>query len=516
MAVEKEFSLESIEHSLKRRGFIRDLLTLKKHIFHPKFSVSVEKLCSYAGLDLDKCSNLTAKTRRRKVMAVCAVQPTFQKGCICVQLYEDTEEDMRWAVRNGALAIVVKKAIDGLPCIVSDAPETIYAKMCRYYRKLSDAKAVAITGSIGKTTTKFMIDSALKKQFNTICNPTNENVMFQVGHCAQHIPMDAQILVQEISEGTPGYTSLMSEMVDPDIVVITTIDKSHMEALGSGEKIIEEVCSITKGLSPDARVVVNKDEFKWFDKLQTQHVVTVSLNDPSADLSANNITITHDGLAFDVLVKESNRKYPVLLKNIYAVHNVVSALSAFAVGLHFKTSPELIVSGLQEFKMKGVRQNVLRTADDITIYADCFNAVATSVKAAIKACDQIPVNGKRIAVLGDVEEGGKDSEMQHDMIVQSVNESQFSIFIAIGEKIQKAINRIPVGEHCKVICCNDHKEILAALKNHCSGGDLVLFKASYAYKLFLCIAKMWPSLVAEVQNAEKEEYSTWWNRIKMS
>ena len=118
--------------------------------------------------------------------------------------------------------------------------------------------------------------------------------------------------------------------------------------------------------------------------------------------------------------------------------------------------------------------------------------------------------------MGDVEEGGKDSEMQHDMIVQSVNESQFSIFIAIGEKIQKAINRIPVGEHCKVICCNDHKEILAALKNHCSSGDLVLFKASYAYKLFLCIAKMWPSLVAEVQNAEKEEYSTWWNRIKMS
>ena len=198
-------------------------------------------------------ANLTAKTRRRKVMAVCAVQPTFQKGCICVQLYEDTEEDMRWAVRNGALAIVVKKAIDVLPCIVSDSPETVYAKMCRYYRKLSDAKAVAITGSIGKTTTKFMIDSALKKQFNTICNPTNENVMFQVGHCAQHIPMDAQILVQEISEGTPGYTSLMSEMVDPEIVVITTIDKSHMEAFGSGEKIIEEVCSITKGLSPDAR-----------------------------------------------------------------------------------------------------------------------------------------------------------------------------------------------------------------------------------------------------------------------
>ena len=128
-------------------------------------------------------------------MAVCAVQPTFQKGCICVQLYEDTEEDMRWAVRNGALAIVVKKAIDGLPCIVSDSPETVYAKMCRYYRKLSDAKAVAITGSIGKTTTKFMIDCVLKKQFNISCNPTNENGMFPGKPVIQAIDLNSILRV---------------------------------------------------------------------------------------------------------------------------------------------------------------------------------------------------------------------------------------------------------------------------------------------------------------------------------
>ena len=514
MAIEKEFTLESVEKSLKRRGFIRDLLTLKKHIFHPKFSVSVETLCSYVGLDLDKCSNLPPKIRRKKVMAICAVQPTFQKGCICVPMYDDTEEDMRWAVRNGALAVVVKKAIDGLPCIVSDYPEMVYAKMCNYYRKLSEAKAVAITGSIGKSTTKFMIDHVLKKQFNTICNPSNENVLFHVGHCAQHIPTDAKILVQEICEGS--YTSLMSKIIEPNVVVITTIDKSHMEYFGTEERIIEDVCSITKGMAPDGWVVINKDEFKWFDKIEAQNITTVSLKDPTADLSASNIIVGSDGLSFDVFVKESNKTYSVKLTNIYAVHNVISALFAFAVGLRFNANPELIAQGLQDFKMKGVRQNVLKTSDDITIYADCFNAIATSVKAAINACGKIQIKGKRIIVLGDIEECGKDSDMQHDTIVQYVRESNFSVFIAMGEKIQQAIARNPLGEHCKVISCNDHKEIIAALKNNCSSGDLVLFKASYASKLFLCISKMWPSLIAEIRKTENEEYSTWWNRIKMS
>ena len=516
MAIEKEFTLESVEAILKHSGILRTLFTIRKHIFHPSFCVSIEKLCSLIGLELDKCSNLPTKIRKKNVMAVSAVQPTFQKGCICVQMYDDTEDDMRWAVKNGAYAIVVKKIISGLPCIVHDFPEKIYAQMCGYYRSLSKVMTVAVTGSIGKTTTKRMINAVLKQKYDTICNPTNENALYQVGFCAQHIPSEAEFLIQEISEDTPSYTQLMSEAIKPDVAVITTIDNSHMEAFGQKENIIKEICSITNGMSSDGIVIVNKDEFKWFDYLKVKHYLTISIYDNTADFYASNIQVDHHGLKFDVWVKEVGKNYSIELNNIYAVHNVISSLLAFAVGYYYKVDTKDIVNGLKGFKMSGVRQNILETKNGIVVYADCYNAVARSVKSAIEACEKIPISGKRIAVLGDIEECGKESENEHKEIINAALKSNFSILVTIGSKIYKAINDINIkNANQKLIYCHNHQEVVDVLKETCINGDLVLFKSSHAGKLEQIINILWPEDYATINESGKnQEYTSWWNRVK--
>ena len=131
---------------------------------------------------MSKCNikyNFSASAKiikNKKVQSVSIVDEFFEPNCICVGMYWMNDDDLRWAIKNGALAIVTKKQIDNLPCIIVDNPLEVYAKMCLYFRKLhSNVSATLVTGSIGKTTTKRMVESVYEQQYRTFANPTNRN-----------------------------------------------------------------------------------------------------------------------------------------------------------------------------------------------------------------------------------------------------------------------------------------------------------------------------------------------------
>ena len=116
------------------------------------------------------------------------------------------------------------------------------------------------------------------------------------------------------------------------------------------------------------------------------------------------MSVLKSGLSFVVVDNSNGTEHPVRLNNIYARHNVSAALRAFAAARCEVLPYSLIVKGLAEYHTTGVRQNVIWTEDGICLYADCYNAIATSVRSAVETSDIIPVTGKRIAVLGDIEE----------------------------------------------------------------------------------------------------------------
>lgn len=516
MSIEKNFSLDSISSSLFRKT-VKDLFFFyKKCIKEPEFFVKTKTLFSAIGLDHEGKvdSEVWKRIKNRIVHSISAVQPTFTRSSICAQMYDDTDDDMRWAYRNGAFLIITDHKIDGVPCLVVESPITVYAQLCRYYRDLRDISVTAVTGSIGKTTLKRMIQYVYESERNTFCNVVNHNALYHAGYFCQHIPKDYNVMVQEVSEDTPLYTKPMSVILNPRIVAITNITVSHIEAFGSRERIIKEVLSITEGMEQDGFVIVNKDEFHSFELLEGKNVILVSCEDSEADYYGYNISIESDGLYFDIKCKREGTSVHVHLANIFGMHNVALALQAFASGRLENIEISSIIKGLSNFKMTGMRQNYFTVSDGIHVYADCFNAVEKSFRSALSAVGNIPVKGKKVAVFGDVGELGSFSEAEHSGIAKALDESScISVAVIYGDKLTSACKSMTFRSDLKIYYCGNHGEIIDTLDRILKVGDLVLFKGSHSCNLRDVIKKMWPDEYSRINHEERDPYESWMTMI---
>lgn len=444
----------------------------------------------------DICQSVSPELKEKENMPlyqICRAGSRMLDNNICVQLYEDGDNLMRWAVENGSVAIVTDHQIDGLPCIVTDSPVAVYARLCSYLKTRGKYEVTAVVGSIGKTTTKKMVSSVYAASFNTFADPENENQIDCVGYICQHIPAKTEKLVQEVSEDTPGVVHYMSEMLKPRIAVVTAIDKSHIEAFGDEEGIYKEILSIVDYMPEDGILVVNKDEYNFEKYVKGHRVVTVSKDDRSADYYAEGISLDYSGLSFSVVCAANGKKLPVVLHGIFALHNIVYALSAIAAGVSAGASFEKAVKGICKFRTTGIRQNFYDTLFGRNrLYVDCYNAVARSVKSAITTSDKIPSRGRKIAVLGDVEEAGETSELIHREIIETVNRSGFNILLAFGPKIGKAVDEVKTREDLKVMTYGNKKDLMNKVKSLCGNNNLFCFKASRKSALESCVQKAWP------------------------
>lgn len=514
MAIEKNFTLESIEAASIRKTLRDKFYFYKKSLFEPSFCLKTKSLFDKIGIDpllsggLDL--ELWNKIKNRIVHSISTIQPTFVRDSICVQMYDDTDEDLVWAYNNGAFLLITDHKIEGIPCFVTESPILIYAKMCRYYREQRDISVTAVTGSIGKTTLKRMIQSVYETERRTFCNVVNHNALYHAGYFCQHIPLNYDVMIQEVSEDTPLYTKPMSIILKPRIAAITNISVSHIEAFGSHDNIVKEVISIIDGMEPNGYVIVNIDEFHWFNLLKDKNAVKVSCEDHSADYYAHSIIIASDGLYFDVTCKKEQKCVSVHLKNIFGLHNVSLALQAFAAGCLENISLSSVVRGLNDFKMTGMRQNYFTSLNGIHVYADCFNAVAKSIGSALNAVSNIPIKGHKVAVLGDVGELGEFSESEHMEIARLLNEADcVSEAVIYGEKLTNACHSFHFRNELRIHYCCNHAEIISTLNSILREDDLVLFKGSHSCNFREVINKIWPKEYSEINHEERDPYDKW-------
>lgn len=477
--------LKSVTHTLGNRAY------RKKQKKNPSAFFTLQQLCEKVGLDTNGFDASVQSKLDRTVSYICRYGDRFTENCICVQLYEDADDVMKQAMAEGALVCVTDHPIDGVPCILVEAPAVTYADLCSVYRDMSVVKTTVIAGSIGKTTTKKMIEAVYSQDFHTLCDAGNDNILDSVGSICQHIPASAQHYIAELSEDTPGLISQMSKIAKPDIAVFTAIDKSHIEFYGSAENILNEFRSVTKYMRPNGVCIMSLDEENTADLIRDRKVVFVSVKSQEADFFASDITVDNEGLHFTVSEKATGNTYPIVLHNVYAVHNVTTALLAFAAGVVSGVSYNHIQGGLAAYRTTGIRQNIYRSGNTV-VYADCYNAVAKSIRSAVQAADRIPINGRRIAVLGDVAEAGDYTASTHTEIVDIVNQSEFSALFTCGEELKKALSGYGLRADLSVFTFDSQKDMNKALKAYVKNGDLVLFKASHSGNLKASIAAVFP------------------------
>ena len=460
-------------------------------LLHLRNYHTLREYVTSAQIQVDKLNQNVKKLLDHRVSQVCRSGSRFTKDCICVQLYDDGIGVLRWAMQHGALICIARYQVDDYPCIVVDDPASVYADMCRFGMRNNLTIPVAICGSIGKTTAKKMIYSVYRTQFKTFCDAGNDNQLDGVGYISQHIPLSNKVWVQEVSEDTPGNITNISKVVRPHIAVITAIERSHIEMFGDEQGILNEIHSITDYMPEDAVCITSIDEDNTRNLIDNRKVISVSLNNNEADYSATNIQILGDGLHFSIKEKSTGRLYNLSLRNVFAVHNIYAALYAFACGVESGVTYDNIAKGIEAYRASGVRQNIYRDKGAI-IYADCYNAVAKSVRSAVKACDEIPVSGKRIAVIGDIAEQGDFSDETHEELIRIVNDSKMDVLLAYGKNTCKAARSANNRNSLNIVCCDTREKLNREIKKIVKKGDLILFKASHSTGLEKSLMKCFP------------------------
>lgn len=348
----------------------------------------------------------------------------------------DGHEFINAAFDMGAAAVLTQKNIEpllGKTIIRVDDTFKALADIARYYKAKYNVPTVAITGSVGKTTTKDMIHAVLSTRYNTLKTAGNFNNEIGLPLTVFRLEKEHQTAVLEMGMSHFGEIERLAAIARPDVAVITNIGMSHIENLGSREGIFKAKMEVTKLFDTHNVLIVNgDDEFLSTTKGKgSYNVIYYGTTNPENDVYAKDIVNKGvDGTEFTAVTDEG--EYRVEVK-VAGEHNVYNALAAICVGRQFNIPMEKILDGIKNFKLTAMRMSVEET-DGMTIINDCYNASPDSIRAALKVLGSIK-GKRRVAILGDVLEMGGFAPKAHYELGQNVFENAQALITA-GENAE--------------------------------------------------------------------------------
>lgn len=370
---------------------------------------------------------------------------------------------------------------------VSDTIEALH-EIGRLCRSRVSIPAVGVTGSVGKTTTREMIATALSAEKRVFKTGKNYNSSIGLPITLSEMTNDYDIAVLELGMNVPGELGTIADLADIDVAVLTNIGVAHIEYFGTQEAICREKYTITKGFHGTRTIHGNKgilflngdDPYLMAMRDLTGYPYKIYGTKPGCDYRAENIRMEDGHYRFDFVF--GNRRIPVAL-SVLGDHNVVNAAGALAVADYLGVDVEKAAKALTAFTGFQNRLQTFHTGG-YTIIDDTYNASPASMKAGLSVLCGYEAPGRKIAVLGDMFELGSRSEEYHYEVGEFAAEMNFDELILVGEhvcQIGKAMedknSRIPVRR------METREEAAAYLKGILKEGDVLYLKASNGMKL---------------------------------
>jgi UDP-N-acetylmuramoyl-tripeptide--D-alanyl-D-alanine ligase len=342
----------------------------------------------------------------------------------------DGHKFIKKAIHAGASGIMVEslpKIPDDIAVVnVEDSKEAML-QLAAEYRNSLNTKFVAITGSNGKTTTKELMANLISSvEEKTYHSPGNYNNLYGVPLSLFSIPQDTEVAVMELGISTVDEMPELSKLVMPDLIVITNVSASHLEFLNTIEEVAQAKLELVRNSSPDIPLIINSDDKLLIDETKKirSDFKTFAL-DNDADFKVDNIELTDSGFT---KVTINGFKFNLPLLGRHQVSNLLAAYTGFKIlGYDFKNINTESIS-LTTAPMRGQVENI----GGITFYLDCYNANPASMKAGIEAFFTVPIDNRKIVVLGDMLELGDESEKYHSEIGQILSEYEFDCLITVG------------------------------------------------------------------------------------
>ena len=340
----------------------------------------------------------------------------------------DGHDFIKVAEDNGAKAIISHKDINSnLPLIKVVDTEKAYQKIAAFHRKSYGPVVIAITGSNGKTSTKNMLNSILQLEAPTLSTEGNFNNHLGVPKTLLNLKKNHQFCIIEMGANHQNEISLLCNIANPNLAIITNANNAHIGEFGNLKNLVEAKGEIFESLSKDGIAFINNESPHkkiWRKISGTQEIIF--FGNQSA-IYASNIQQSTEDINFQLNIGEN--KINITLKLI-GRHQVDNALAAAACASELGIGLEIIKDGLENTIPEKGRLELIEL-ENFTLLNDSYNANPHSMKAAIDTIKKFP--GKKIAVLGSMDELGKDSIKLHQEIGEYAKNSGIEKLYSIGE-----------------------------------------------------------------------------------
>jgi UDP-N-acetylmuramoyl-tripeptide--D-alanyl-D-alanine ligase len=390
---------------------------------------------------------------------------------------------------KGAGAVVVEKSkIGGLKVppgcaiLTVDDVRIAFGKLAAAYRRDFSVPVIAVGGSNGKTTTKELISSVLRQKHSTLWSEASFNNDIGVPTTLLRLEKSHQAAVLEVGTNHPGELSSLVKIVQPNIGVITSIGREHLEFFGDVAGVAQEEGWLAELLPAEGKLFLNGDSL-WADKIAARtraKVVRVGFGEKN-DWRATKVRLDKNGVTFQVAAPkaEYSGEYRI---NLLGRHQVVNALLAIGSGEEQRLGRAEIQRGLAECQPPKMRMQFWE-ANGVRVLEDCYNANADSMRAALETLCELPLQGRRVAVLGDMAELGAHTEAAHIEIGRRAAELKIGQLFTVGKNSAATAKAARDAGLTRVIEFADVESGVRAVKNFLKPGDVVLLKASRSSRL---------------------------------
>ena len=388
---------------------------------------------------------------------------------------------------RGVAAVVVEKEKIPMPLpdcavVVVDDVRVAFGKLAAAYRREFDLPVVCVAGSNGKTTVKELLVSVLRRKFPTLGSEASFNNDIGVPLTLLRLEKSHQAAVLEAGTNHPGELAPLVKMIRPKFGVLTNIGREHLEFFGDVAGVAQEEGALAELLPADGKLFVNGDN-EWTDKIVGRtkaKVVRVGLGEKN-DWRADKIRLDKNGVTFRTRppTEALGGEYRI---NLLGRHQVVNALFALAVGGELGLNHVELRDGLADCKPPKMRLQFWE-ANGVRVLDDAYNANADSTIAALETLCDLPLQGRRVAVLGDMEELGAQTEAAHAEVGRRAAELKIGQLFVIGKMSATTAKAARAGGLGRVIEFENVEVAMTAIRKFLKTGDLVLLKASRASRL---------------------------------
>src|SRR5213592_1846029 len=349
-----------------------------------------------------------------------------------------------------------------------------YQTLAANYRRSLTLQVLAITGSNGKTSTKDFAAAVLGRRLRVTKTEGNFNNHVGLPRTILEATSQDEVAVWEIGMNHPGEIAALSKIAAPDVAVITNIGVAHIEFMGSREAIADEKGALVEAVSVGGTVILNADDLFSVRIAARARAKVVLAGTTDGTIRAAEISQSEDGTEFTILEGAHRCRAQLPVPGLHMVQN---ALLAVAAGRVFGVSLEECAAGLAAAPLAKARLQIKKIGG-VEFIDDSYNANPDSMKAALRTLAELPAEGKRIAIFGEMRELGAESERGHREVGETAATLRIDRVIAIGDVAAAIADAAKHAGLEKTAIVSSTSEAAELLSEIAAPGDLVLVKGS--------------------------------------